>query len=103
GGTLAFQQLGDGALTDVRCLTRRPHGEQMRGLLIICQDRSPFERHGSAAMLENLFLKHMGGASERGVNIAVTHGHEGCNIGGKIAVSARRAGSKSSAAIAHSG
>jgi hypothetical protein len=37
GGQLAFEQVGDGALTDVRRLRCRPHRDQVRGGIMACQ------------------------------------------------------------------
>src|SRR6266851_4963370 len=54
-----------------------------------------------AWVLKNLFLEDMCGAGECGVYIAVAHRHDGCDVGGQIAVGAGRTMVKSSTAIVH--
>ena len=65
------------------------------------QHGAAFERHGGAAVLEDLLLEDVRGLRERAVDIAVAHRHEGRDVGGEIAVGTRRAVRERVAAIAH--
>ena len=98
---VALEQIGQRAAAKVRRLRRRPHRQHVTARIVIGQYGAPFERHGAAAMERQLLLEHMCRARKCSVDVAIGHGNDGGNVGGKIAVSADRAGSRGSAIVAH--
>ncbi len=100
---VAVEQVGNGGTAEMRCLRRRPHRQPAGRRFLARQHGAALQRHRGAAMLENLLLEHMGRGGEGVFHVAIGHGDEGGDIGGEIAVAARRARGQRVAAIAGSG
>ncbi len=66
--------------------------EQVGARVVARQHGAAFERHGAAAMQEQLLLEHVRRARERRVDVAVAHRNDGGDVAGEVAVHARRAG-----------
>ena len=61
---VAFEQVGERAAAEMRRLRRRPHRQQVGRGVVACEHGAALERHGAAAMEEELLLEHVRGAGE---------------------------------------